>query len=73
MEFKNKTDEYRGRKKKKRVTNHNRLLYRVSKLRVAGGEVGREWAKWVMGIFFFFLLVMGIKVGTCDESTECYM
>ena len=38
--LRNKTDEYRGRKKKEREANHETLLTIEHKLRVAGGEMG---------------------------------
>ena len=47
-----------------REANHKRLLNIENKLRVAGGEVGRRWSKWVMGI----------KEGTCwDEHWVLYV
>ena len=49
--------------KKKRKVSHKRLLTIENKLRVAGGEVGGEWAKWVMSI----------KKGTCDERWVLYV
>ena len=36
--------------KPERETNRKRLLIIGNKLRVAGGEVGRGWGNWVMGI-----------------------
>ena len=39
-------------------TNHKRLLNTENKLRVAGGVLGGEWAKWARGI----------KDGTCWEK-----
>ena len=36
-----------GRKKE---TSHKRLLTIENKLRVAGGDVGGGWPRWVMGI-----------------------
>ena len=57
--LRNKIDEHRGRgKKREREANHNRLSTIENKLRVPGGEVGRGYAKWVMGI----------KEGTCNEN-----
>ena len=47
----------KGKKKREREANHKRLLTIENKLRIAGGEVGKGWAKWVMGI----------KEDTCDE------
>ena len=56
--LRNKTDEHRGKgKKREREANHKRLLTLENKGRVAEGEVGGGWAKWVMGI----------KEGTGDE------
>ena len=46
-----------GRGKTEREANHKGLLTIENRLRVAGGEVGREWAKWVVGI----------KEGTCCD------
>ena len=53
----------RVKKKKERGKNHKRLLRIENKLRIAGGEVGRGWARWVMGI----------KEGTCDEHWVLYV
>ena len=35
-----------GKKRKKRETNHKRLLKIENKLRVVGGEVVGGWARW---------------------------
>ena len=50
--LRNKTDEHKGREgkvKTERETKHKRLLNTENKLRVTGGQVGEEWAKWVRG------------------------
>ena len=41
--------------KTERVASSKRLLNTENKLRIAGGDVGGGWAKWVVGI----------KEGTC--------
>ena len=38
------------KEKKKRETSYKRPLAIENKLRVAGGEGGRGWVKWVMDI-----------------------
>ena len=64
MELQKQIDEHRGRKQIERKANHKKLLnHEKLKLRVAGGEVGRRWAKWIMGI----------KEGTCDEHWMLYV
>jgi len=50
-----KRERGRGRERarereRERGKPENRLLYIENKLRVAGGEVGGGWVKWVMGI-----------------------
>ena len=45
-------------KKKETEANHKRLVTLANKLRVAGGEVGRGWAGWVIDI----------EEGTCYEQ-----
>ena len=62
--LRNKTDEHRGRGKKEREGNHERLLTRENKLRISGREGGGGCAKWVMGM----------KEGTCwDEYWVLYV
>ena len=58
--LRNKTIEQR--KKRERDKPRNRLLIMENKLKVAGWEVGRGWAIWVMGI----------KECTCDEDRVTY-
>ena len=48
---------------KEKETNHKRLLTIENKLRVAGGEIGGGWAKWVMHP----------KAGICDEHWVLYV
>ena len=62
--LRNKTDEQREGNQKKREANRKRLLTLENKLKVAEGEVGGAWVKWVMGI----------KEGTCwDEYWLLYV
>ena len=49
--------------RRKRKTNHKRLLTIENKLRVDGGRWMGGWARWVMGI----------KEGTCDEHWVLYL
>ena len=59
MQFKvKKTDEHRGRGQNRKGSKHRRPLTVENKLRVARGQVGRRWTKWVRSI----------KEGTCSNE-----
>lgn len=55
--LRNKADEHRGRGKKEGGKPEESLKLQRKILRAVEGEVGRGYAKWVIGI----------KEGTCDE------
>ena len=48
--------------KTEREANHKRLLNTENKLKVAGGEVGGGWAKWVRALR---RVLVGMSTGCC--------